>query len=183
LSAGEERHDASRRVAKAAGSLTWHAADGGLDSEPPRLMPPVRPTIVLAEGIVRRLIIVLAAVIGAACASQAHDQPNQQRQSTTTVLFSLSEEADYRRGIEALEAANVDRDVEAAIKIGDRRLIGMSGYTLVVPGADKNAYSPADVVTVKGTSDSIQSPAQERFQALLKTYAAAYNKAMLAAKK
>jgi hypothetical protein len=107
-----------------------------------------------------------------------------KRRVTVDVLFSLQgAKVDYEVGIKALEAADLDFDIAAAIRRWDRRLIGMMGYSLEVPGVD--GIPPGGpprgftIVVVKGTSDAGGSGGKERFESLLSKYAEQYNRRLL----
>jgi hypothetical protein len=103
--------------------------------------------------------------------------------TTADVLFSLSgNEQDFRTGLDVLAKAEVAADVAAAKHRGDKRLIGIFGYALEIPGRETSSTTlPAgySVTPIKGTSDAITSPTQERFQSRLRKYAALYNKGLL----
>jgi hypothetical protein len=134
----------------------------------------------------RRFGALLGAVLITQLACQSGTQPSadEARPTTAETLFALSgSPQDYEVGIRALEAADLAYDVAEAKRSNDRRLIGMMGYGLIVPGVDPAfAQTPPPgyvVVAINGTSDNIRSDAQARFQSLLVQYAAAYNKALL----
>jgi hypothetical protein len=101
-------------------------------------------------------------------------------ESTATLLFSLEgSEADYQTGIKALLRGRIHDDVMIAIHNQDRRLIGIHGYALEVPGLEGDVPTGFTIVPIQGTSDVVYEGAQSRFQDLLYPYAKAYNSGVL----
>jgi hypothetical protein len=104
--------------------------------------------------------------------------------SVTAVMLlkpKISDE-DYMKAITILEAANVNADVEQAVKSGDRRLFGLRGAVLEAPGVEGNRQNLPQgcrVVAVAGTSDNPGTKYQQRFQMLTRIYAAKYNPLLL----
>ena len=108
--------------------------------------------------------------------SQERPVPTSSGKSTAELLFSLEgSDSDYEAGIRALLDAKIHRDVAIAAQRNDRRLIGVQGYALSVPGFEGALPSGFTVVTIKGTSDVVNSDAQSRFQKMLYSYAKTYN--------
>jgi hypothetical protein len=100
------------------------------------------------------------------------------------LLFNLDgSEESLRRGIEVLKRARPNHEVRAALARVDRRLIGVRGYALSVPGVDDFASGLLswryEVVAIEGTSDFIASPVQQEFQTLLTAFAREYNRGLL----
>jgi hypothetical protein len=99
------------------------------------------------------------------------------------LLRSKISDEDYMQAITVLESANVNGDVELAIKNGDHRLLGIREAVLEAPGVQgdwRNLPQGAHVVTVAGTSSSPGTKYQQRFQMLSRRYAAKYNALLLA---
>jgi hypothetical protein len=89
---------------------------------------------------------------------------------------------DYMKAIATLEAANVNADVEQAVKSGDHRLFGLRGAVLDAPGVEgdrQNLPKGCRVVAVAGTSDNPGTKYQQRFQVLTRIYLAKYNPLLL----
>jgi hypothetical protein len=129
------------------------------------------------------LISIVAAVVAAPRVESAVTKKTAERRATVDVLFSLqASNTDYELGIRALEAANLDFDIATAVRRRDRRLIGMMGYSLEVPGVD--GVPPGGpppgyrIIIVKGTSDAGSGP-KARCESLLSRYAERYNKTLL----
>ena len=126
----------------------------------------------------------LGAVLITQLACQSSSQPDDVRPTTAETLFALQgSPQDLEAGIRALESADVAFDIAEAKRSNDRRLIGMMGFALIVPGLDPSAAQQPPpgyvVVPIKGTSDDIRSETQARFQSLLFEYARVYNKGLL----
>jgi hypothetical protein len=110
--------------------------------------------------------------------------PRPSDRTTLDVLGSLSDsDEDLSRGIAALRKADVASDVRQARARKDRRLIMMSGFAPFVPGLPFGAKAPSGYskVLIRGTGDVVRSKLQLEFMALLRRYAEAYNKGILAA--
>jgi hypothetical protein len=133
------------------------------------------------------LLTLLALNAGLALRATASAEGNRGRATsakalptTAKFLFSLTEKTtNYGVGIKALKRADVARDIAVALRTGDRRLIGIMGYALVVPGIEmRNGAGPqgCPIVTIAGTSDAILSREQAKFQRLLRRCAEEYNR-------
>ena len=89
---------------------------------------------------------------------------------------------DFAAGVKALRRANVANDIAIALRTGDRRLIGIWGYALDVPGIEMiGGEGPQgfSVVPIAGTSDSMEGLMQGEFQRLLYQYAEKYNRSVV----
>jgi hypothetical protein len=142
---------------------------------------------------VRRFALLIGLLSLGASVSQAAvlaegpvDASPGPKRTTADLLFSLKEpRIDYVALVKALRAADVDADVKEAVRRKDRRLIGVVGYALVVPGVQDGSPhkvpAPFRAVAIEGTSDFLESDAQEQFQRLLTKYAERYNQGLLVA--
>ena len=103
--------------------------------------------------------------------------------TTAERLFALRPPYSYDDAAKWLDTANVDREVKKARSRNDRRLIGIRGYTLIVPGVtnrDPNNVPPGyRVVAIEGTSDALEGRGQDRFQEKLVWFAERYNSGLL----
>lgn len=85
--------------------------------------------------------------------------------------------------LDALEAARAPEDARRNWSEGRRHLLGVYGYTSVVPGGP-NSQAPIGwshgVVFIAGTSDVWEGAHSQRFNAAAHDYAARYNAAVLA---
>ena len=77
---------------------------------------------------------------------------------------------------------NPSKDVDAALARGDRRLLGLNGFTCAVPGVSEAANFEENGSTgincIVGTSDII-IVGEEAIRARVSSYAAAYNVELL----
>ncbi len=84
--------------------------------------------------------------------------------------------------LDALNAARAPRDARRNWAEGRRHLLGVYGYTSVVPGGP-NSQAPADwphgVVFIAGTSDVWEGQYGQRFNQAAHDYAARYNATVL----
>lgn len=86
--------------------------------------------------------------------------------------------ADLRR----LEHADVQKDFNTAVKAKDFRFLGVLGFTVELPGIEKDqerlktAYG---IKVIEGTSDAITSPEHRRLQDTAIEYARKYNRLLL----
>ena len=122
---------------------------------------------------------------GAAVDASPRPTPSP-KQTTAEYLFSLRDpHVDYSAAIKRLQHADAPDDAREALRRKDRRLVGVMGYALIVPGApDRSPYGlPAGyrAIPIQGTSDYIESREQGTFQKRLTAYAETYNTALLAA--
>jgi hypothetical protein len=103
--------------------------------------------------------------------------------TTAERLFLLKRPYSYEDAAKWIDAANIDRDVKLARSRNDHRLIGIMGYTLVVPGVKnrdpQNVPPGYRVVPIEGTSDSLEGRGQDRFQEKLMDFAERYNSELL----
>jgi hypothetical protein len=102
--------------------------------------------------------------------------------TTAALLAAKSSDEDFQQAVATLEAADVNADVEAALKAGDRRLFGIRADMLEAPGVegDRRALpGGAYLVAVAGTSGTPGTRFQQRFQMLARLYAARYNALLL----
>jgi hypothetical protein len=103
--------------------------------------------------------------------------------TTAERLFALRAPYSYDEAAKWLDTADVGREVKRARTRNDRRLIGIRGYTLIVPGVtnrDPNSVPPGfSVVAIEGTSDSLEGGGQDRFQEKLMWFAERYNSGLL----
>jgi hypothetical protein len=76
------------------------------------------------------------------------------------------------------DPSNAPSDALAAFARGERRLMGVYGYTGIVPGAEEVNLP---VTYIEGTSDMIESAECERLNPLAHQYAENFNRRMLAA--
>ena len=146
-----------------------------------------------SKGVISGLIVVSG--LSPACSRKATEQRKVQEAemetpaatpepSVTAVMLlkpKISDE-DYMKAIATLEAANVNADVEQAVKNGDHRLFGLRGAVLEAPGVvgdRQNLPKGCRVVAVAGTSDNPGTKYQQRFQMLTRIYAAKYNPLLL----
>ncbi|SRR6266581_2417115 len=109
--------------------------------------------------------------------------PAPQGSATTTALLRpKASDEDFMQAIATLESADVNADVELALKSGDHRLFGIRGSVLEAPGVQGDRRllpQGAYVVVVTGTSDVPGTKYQQRFQMLARIYAGKYNPALL----
>jgi hypothetical protein len=98
------------------------------------------------------------------------------------LLKAKFSDEDFMKAIATLESANVNADVEMAVKNGDHRLFGLRGAVLEAPGVEgdrQNLPKGCRIVAVAGTSDNPGTKYQQRFQMLTRIYAAKYNPLLL----
>jgi len=136
-----------------------------------------------------RSVYVLVWLAGACAVSGVRHQRPAARQETAKagtiaeLLFSLDgTETQMKVAIDALARSDVARDVGTAKRRGERRLIGLYGYAVEIPGVDENGGGPPNgyiTVLIKGTSDFIRTETQARFQQLVREYAEKYNSGLL----
>jgi hypothetical protein len=78
-----------------------------------------------------------------------------------------------------LDSADAQRDLSSALGRGDRRFIGIYGFTRLVPGVDVSLASRYGVRYLRGTSDALESREHARLNSLARNYAERYNKLLL----
>jgi hypothetical protein len=146
-----------------------------------------------SKGVIWGLLV--ASSLFPACSRKATEQRKLQdaelespaatpEPSATAVMLLKPKllDEDYMKAIAALESANVNADVELAVKNGDRRLFGLRGAVLEAPGIEgdrQNLPKGCRIVAVVGTSDNPGTKYQQRFQMLTRIYAAKYNPMLL----
>jgi hypothetical protein len=107
--------------------------------------------------------------------------PEPSATAVMLVKAKISDE-DFMKAIATLESANVNADVELAVKNGDHRLFGLRGAVVEAPGVEgdrQNLPKGCRIVAVAGTSDNPGTKYQQRFQMLTRIYAAKYNPLLL----
>ncbi len=107
-------------------------------------------------------------------------QAPKVRTTMSELLELRATERDFRHGIEVLKKADAIADASRARAAGDRRLIGLYGYSVEIPGL-KGSEPPNSftVVPLPATRDMIRSQAQDRFQSLVRSYAERYNQSLI----
>jgi len=81
-----------------------------------------------------------------------------------------------------LDRADPQRDLAAALARGDRRFVGVYGYSADVPGVDspdQGLLKRYGVRYLRGTSDAMTSQEDERLNKLAHRYAKKYNGLLL----
>jgi hypothetical protein len=147
-----------------------------------------------SRGVICGLLAVSS--LFSACSRKASEQPKRlvagvetpaatPEPSVTAVMLMKSKltDEDYMKAIAILEAADVNADVDQAVKSGDRRLFGLRGAVVDAPGVEgdrQNLPKGCRVVAVAGTSDNPGTKYQQRFQMLTRMYAAKYNPLLIA---
>ena len=83
-----------------------------------------------------------------------------------------------------VEHADAVADAAKALSLGDHRLVGVYGYTLIVPGIDSAKQSSYvtryGVRALEGTSDALESATHAALVNKAKEYALRYNSYILA---
>ncbi|HXB57392.1 MAG TPA: hypothetical protein VN461_21705 [Vicinamibacteria bacterium] len=146
-----------------------------------------------SRGVIWGLVVVSG--LFTSCSRKATEQPKQlgavmetpaatPEPSVTAAMLMKAKlmDEDYMKAIAILEAADVNADVEQAVKSGDHRLFGLRGSVLEAPGVEgdrQNLPKGCRVVAVAGTSDNPGTKYQQRFQMLTRLYAAKYNPLLL----
>jgi hypothetical protein len=82
--------------------------------------------------------------------------------------------------ISYIENADADADVERAWLAGDKRLIGVYGFSRIVPEDPKLEYAGAGVRYIEGTSDFRRDYKEQRLNEIAWQYARWYNRRMIA---
>jgi hypothetical protein len=70
----------------------------------------------------------------------------------------------------------------AALQRGERRFIGVQGYTRFAPGISMDSAEYPDqgaMYVIEGTSDGVWAPEVERLNRVAAAYAARYNRMLL----
>ena len=82
------------------------------------------------------------------------------------------------RSLRWIDTADPQRDISSALARGDRRFIGVGGYTLDTPGVEHSLASRYGIRYLP-TTDSISGPEHARLHQLALSYAERYNKLLL----
>lgn len=85
------------------------------------------------------------------------------------------------RLLKSLRPETAVADAKAALAKGDPRLLGIYGYALTAPGADRGEAPDAVIRPIECTSDVIVSERHGRLQDRAQAYARLYNRVMLGA--
>ena len=91
--------------------------------------------------------------------------------------------SDYARRADSLASLDPVRELQAAIRRGDLRPIGVCGYACMPVGVDSGDYSIVDgrhLNTIEGTTDAPPNRDAERLNEVAATYAGAYNRLLVA---
>ena len=90
-------------------------------------------------------------------------------------------ECEVHPALRALEGADAPADVERQWAAGDRRLVGVRGYAIAVPGVpDRGVAEQHGVRVLEVTTDAIGCFEHARLILIARDYAVAYNHALLA---
>jgi hypothetical protein len=85
--------------------------------------------------------------------------------------------------IDSLERADVETEVSEALRRGDRRLLGVQGYHLILPGIPEDQYhSLKDRLGVRilpYTSDMVYAGDHDAYNRAAAKYAYRYNRELL----
>ena len=83
--------------------------------------------------------------------------------------------------IRELRSADVVAEVQAAIKSGDTRFVGVQGFGLMVPGVVdwQTKYPTRGIRVIQNTSDAITSDSHKELQDAAYDYAVTYNRELL----
>jgi hypothetical protein len=87
-----------------------------------------------------------------------------------------------RSELSKLDLKNPEKDLDRNLANGDRRLIGIYGYSLHCPGAEKMPHDRIEQYGIKpinGTSDCIMSAEHQRLIQSATDYATRYNQALI----
>jgi hypothetical protein len=111
-----------------------------------------------------------------------------------TSLFSIyfifigavqSQGIDNLSKLKWLDNANPVQDAEKAISDGDLRLRAIYGYSLIVPGIERDEYDEYEKKhgfnPIAGTSDSLETSEHARLQHIASEYCLKYNNVILKA--
>ena len=93
------------------------------------------------------------------------------------------QESELAARADSLGDLSPEQELNAALARGDRRYIGLMGYTIIVPGVswDHGCHprSYDSVVVIAGTSDAVDSKDRERLNRTAAEYAKQYNTLLL----
>jgi uncharacterized protein YceK len=78
--------------------------------------------------------------------------------------------------LEKIVLANAEADAEKAFRSGQKRVLGIQGYTIIFPGV-KNPQLPQRIgyKIMEGTSDAISDKSCDKYQSTAIDYVARYN--------
>src|SRR5712692_9971975 len=121
----------------------------------------------------------LICLLALAC---SHSQAPQTQPLPGLHLPTTDKAAWYLRQRDSLVALDPVAEATAALAKGDRHLLGIVTYTLVVPGIGRSwpNYKPG-ILVFPGTGDFITSSEQGSYQRTAMEYAAKYNATILRA--
>jgi hypothetical protein len=126
----------------------------------------------------RDLFVLVALVLVATCSPEERADGRQNADSTPSLTAS-----DYARAADSLDKADAANHALAAVGNGDRRLLGVQGYSLVIPGVPAQRMEEytrrLGVRLLKGTSDSWQNEEHKAYNVAAGRYADRYNRALL----
>jgi hypothetical protein len=97
------------------------------------------------------------------------------------LAMSQEERKAIREELTRLQTADPVMDLKTATEQGDYRFVGLMGYTLSVPGVDRDVfyriYEPKfGFKVIRGTSDYFEIPEQEELTSIGTAYAERYNR-------
>jgi hypothetical protein len=82
-----------------------------------------------------------------------------------------------------LKVSNAESDARGAVAHGDKRLLAVYGYTLMVPGVRGDASelrARYGLRILEGTSDAYKDASDREFNETARKYAATYNRVVIA---
>lgn len=101
------------------------------------------------------------------------------------VLYLLHVPAPAEPECRFLHSLKVDQaraDADAAMRLGDHRLLGVYGFTLMIPGLDPEQRPDASQLRpIECTSDAFSSAEDRRLNDTAREYARRYNEVVLQA--
>jgi hypothetical protein len=100
-----------------------------------------------------------------------------------SIFAAGADESAIREAITRLDNADPGKDVDEALRKGDRRFVGIRGLSTYVPGVDKfdEHYKVTyGVRIILMARDFVRSPQLERLNEAAVRYAASYNRLLLA---
>src|SRR5688572_24059848 len=103
-------------------------------------------------------VVVTAAVLVVACVAQSSTSSPAREPSAEAPAWREIDST-FRQMADSLDHADVARDVEAALRRGDRRLLGVQRYDLQLPGVSDERYhelkNRLGVRVLEHTSDAV----------------------------